>query len=314
MRKWTLLSVLVAIACATTLAFGQTATVTNGFLNLGVNTYGNVFDPVSYTGLQLIGNGDDAISPGTPRSGWGVAANGVSGWADPYESGVVNLNFVSFANTASTVTSVTQLPGLLQVTNLYAPTSTPSIYGDTITFTNISGGTLSNVMYSQQTDWDVAPTQFYEHTTVDAWGKSHVVYTSAYGFESPDPLNPSFNCNYIAACNNVNGTFGPADLGEGIIKNFGTFAPGQSFTLKTYYGGDYDTASLEAELTSLGWTGPGDPRWEVFIMQSDCGGVPCTGNDTWVYAINETPEPGTLAMLGTGLLAGIGVLRRRLLR
>ena len=84
MRK--LIIVLALLACATSLLYGQ-ATVGNGTLNLGVNTYGNVFNPSSYIGLQLVANGDDAISPGSPRSGWGIAANGFSGVADPYTTG-----------------------------------------------------------------------------------------------------------------------------------------------------------------------------------------------------------------------------------
>jgi PEP-CTERM motif len=30
-------------------------------------------------------------------------------------------------------------------------------------------------------------------------------------------------------------------------------------------------------------------------------------------AYNSTPEPGTLALLGSGMLAGLGVLRRKIL-
>jgi hypothetical protein len=33
--------------------------------------------------------------------------------------------------------------------------------------------------------------------------------------------------------------------------------------------------------------------------------------DNVVY--NSTPEPGTIALLGSGMLAGIGVLRRKLM-
>ena len=101
MRK--LIIVLALLVGATTLLMGQ-ATVGNGTLNIGVNTYGNVFNPYTYTGLQLIINGDDAISPGTPRSGWGIAGNGVSGVADPYTTGTYGLTLLTPAFAASPTT------------------------------------------------------------------------------------------------------------------------------------------------------------------------------------------------------------------
>src|SRR5271165_3173813 len=284
MRK--LIIVLALLVGATTLLMGQ-ATVGNTVLNLGVNTYGNVFNPYTYTGLQIIANGDDAISPGSPRSGWGVAGNGISGWADPYDFGVNNLTLMTPATAVSptTIYSVTSLPGTgLKISQNYTSVAgVPNVYVDKVAITNMGTSTVSNVLFSQQTDWDLLPYRFNEYSTISGWGNPSVVYTTPYGFDSPDPLNPT--C-FAGGCN-ANGTFGPSDLGEGFIKSFGDLAPGQTIHFFMFYGGDTNTAAMQADMLAVEkiW-GPVDA---MALLQGydPSTGLPCTTCDTWAFAINE---------------------------
>jgi hypothetical protein len=314
MRK--LIIVLALLACATSLLYGQ-ATVGNGTLNLGVNTYGNVFNPSSYIGLQLVANGDDAISPGSPRSGWGIAANGFSGVADPYTTGTYGLTLLTpaFAASPTTIYSVTELkngglsPVDLKISQVYTPVpGVPNVYVDKIAITNIGTSTASNVLLSQQTDWDVLPTRFNEYSNISGVGGS-VVYNTAYGFNSADPQSPTcfYNCNVPA------GLYGPSDLGEGFIKSLGDLDPGKTKLVFMFYGGDTSTAAMQADMVAVRNIYGAFDVMAAMQGVDPATGLPCTSCDTWAFAINENPvpEPGTLLMLGTGLLGVVGAARRK---
>lgn len=310
MRK--LIFILALLVCATTILYGQ-ATVSNGTLTLGINTYGNVFNPITYTGLQLIATGDDAISPGSPRSGWGIAGNGVSGVADPYTSGVYGLTLLTpaFAATPTTIYSTTALTGQnLKISQVYTPVpGVPNVYVDKMAITNLSTTSkVSNVLLSQQTDWDVLPTRFNEYSNISGVGGS-VVYNTAYGFNSADPQFPTcfYNCNVPA------GTYGPSDLGEGFIKSLGDLDPGETKLVFMFYGGDTSTAAMQADMVAVRNIYGAFDVMAALQGTDPATGLPCTSCDTWAFAINENPvpEPSTLLMLGTGMLGIVGVARRK---
>src|SRR5689334_2509259 len=97
----------VAVAAVATLCIGWNATqaqagqvITSGPVSMGIFDEGHLgFDRV---GLNLAGVGD-AIIPGCLCEGWGVAGNGVAGYANVSEDGGPNNLVVdSFTGTAST--------------------------------------------------------------------------------------------------------------------------------------------------------------------------------------------------------------------
>lgn len=79
-------------------------------------------------------------------------------------------------------------------------------------------------------------------------------------------------------------------VGEAYISQ-GTSINGLNGFVYNNNGGDF------ASLFTTQWSGPLSPDWAVNVHFNGGAGV---------------PEPGTLMMLGTGLLGGIGALRRKL--
>lgn len=309
------------------------ANLVSGPIALGVNDEGhlNFSDGITFSsnagsggavGIAIsdpAGGGYlDATSPGCLCEGWGASANGVSGYASIDSGGVVNLSVDSFVATATSITSATTVGGLgLSVSQVYtaAPAAPTKIFQNTVTLTNNSLVTMTDVRYARAMDWDVPPSEFSEYVTIAGTATTALLETSHdNGFSSPDPLTPSspldpatLDVDFVD-----NGT---SDHGAYFLFNFGTLDPGESVEFKIFYGASYSEAdalaalgAVGAELYSLGQSS-GDPAGGTPYTYSfgfkGVGGVVILPDPT-------VPEPSVIGLLGFGLIAlTLGMRRRR---
>jgi len=252
-----------------TTPFAPGAVITNGTIKLGVRPQGhlNILDagivsrPDGSTpdvGLRLIfpdGSESEATAPGVMSEGWGVAADGVAGYANLAVNGVVNLHNVAFASSASTAESTVEVGSVLRVTHEYLPsTATPLLYEVRVTLTNISGGPIGDLRYRRVTDWDVSPTSFDEYVTIDSGAAIDLAFTSDNGLASANPLAPPgmrlFTGDAVDS--------GPDD--HGALFDFvfadvtaGTPLPaGESKAFRLFYGGAFDEPSALAAVAAVG--------------------------------------------------------------
>lgn len=302
-----LLSAAVAAPFAVTEA-NAGAVITSGPVSMGIYDQGHV--GFSFVGLSYAGVGD-ALTPGCMCEGWGVAGNGIAGWASVDNGGISNITVDSFASTASTATSAVHLTSLpsLTITQAYAPSAgaPTTLFEDTVTIANTGAADVTDVRYRRVMDWDVPPTEFNEYVTIGGLPAANLLYSDDNGFNHSSPLIASSpivpgtaNTNFVDA--------GPADHGALFDFGFGTIAAGESKTFKIFYGAaDSEDAAMaalgavSAEVFSLGQSNggqrTGSPATFIFAF-AGIGGTPVPGP--------VIPEPSTIALLASGVVGLAG--------
>lgn len=309
-------------------AFGQASLLLpGGAVALGVNREGhlNAPDPYGYAinagalGVTAVGLGD-ATSPGCLCEGWGVSANGTdSGYANvSSDGGAQNLTVDSFVTDdvgsgagtfATSKVHVTSMPGLEVSQHYAASTGAPTLlFQDTVTITNSSLSTMSNVKYVRVMDWDIPPTEFSELVTIKGTATTAALEKSHdNGFNTANPL-----ADYGGSGTDIDFTdLGPADHGAYFRFNFGSLAAGESITFSIFYGAAAnETAALaamgavSAELYSFGQNNHTSHNEETTFMFAfkGVGGV----------VIEPVPDTGSsLLLIGMGL-AALAAARRRI--
>jgi hypothetical protein len=315
-------------------------------LALGIYDFGhlNVRDPFGtvstanaggYFGLAYKfpdGNWRDATSPGCLCEGWGVSATSSSGAnfgyanADDTGSGAFGLTLVgtpttdAAAGTGSFFTTTAQLTSLPGLTVTHEFTASPDAPGQLfvakITITNNTGETLNDVRYTRVMDWDIPPTEFFERVTIAGTATTTALEISHNdGFQSGNPLSPGTGIFPGGSLNTDFEALGPADHGAYFGFNFGTLADGESYVFEIFYGAAATEAlallalgAVSAELYSLGQNGTATYRNDVTFMFGFRG----VGGEIILPPppTRGVPEPGTLALLGLGLVA-VSLRRRR---
>ncbi|MEM8637706.1 MAG: PEP-CTERM sorting domain-containing protein [Cyanobacteria bacterium P01_G01_bin.54] len=295
--------------------------INNNTVMLGVDDFGqlNIFGgtPSSgsgtrYVGLRYLPTGADAVAPGCLCEGWGVAdfATGITGYAN-------NAPFLgSFGLTAQSFTQPNPDEALLSVkvgetflvTHHYKPTAeTDYLYEDLVTIKNIGTTTVNDLRFRRVVDWDVEPTFFNEHVTIDRTAMAaNVLFASNNGFASSNPLVPGGNLGATGDFED----FGPMDQGALFDFGFGALGAGEEFSFTTFYGAAPTEAAalgalgaVSAEVYSFGQTADGAVTGEpnTFILGfKGVGGKPI-------------PEPSSmLSLFALGAFgAGSSVLKRK---
>jgi len=288
-----------------------------GFVGIGYNFTGQG----GRTGFQ------DALTPGCPCEGWGVAGNG-AGNSVGQAFGNSGISLVSQTQTATSFTSVTTAAGsgltVTQVFTLGTQTATGALFQDQVTITNSTGATVTGVQYGRAMDWDVPPSEFREAVTHGGVGTTaSLVHSTDDGFANADPITAVTNGG-LNGTPNTNGYQGIQDHGSLFVFGFGDLADGASKTFNIFYGAGIDTAdafkllsNISPELYSIGQSTVFDPTTFGYVADPTA--------PTFVFAFNGVggavivppedptgvPAPAGLGLFGMALLGFAAVRRLR---
>ncbi len=156
-------------------------------------------------------------------------------------------SFTSTASTADSKVHLTNLSGLTVDQN-YHPSASPSLYEDTVTITNTTGATVTDLKYVRVMDWDVPPTEFNEFVTLKGATLGDLEVPSDQGFATANPLAGDPGGFFAGTVNADFTDSGPFDHGAYFRFNFGSLADGASKTFTILYGAAPNEAAALAAL------------------------------------------------------------------
>lgn len=328
----------VVLALAATGTVQADAILSDGNVVIGVNDTGqlNVSGGVSSVsgeydvGVRYVdesGNQYEVTSHGCECEGWGVAADGISGYAND-AAGSAGLTLDSFVSDATTATSIVHTSNLSVTHDFALSADTDNLYQVTVTITNTTDSTVSDVEYRRTMDWDADPTPFSELVTIGgAASATAVLEWSNDGFSNSNPLTSicgnfgESNCLMNVEFTDAGFPYSGDDHGANFDFGFGDLAAGESVIFSIFYGGAdnvsdaFNTmAAAGVEVYSLGRSiydldGDGLNDSTGAITPTYIFGFAGVGGEVVVDPVG-VPEPGTFALLGLGLL-GFGFGRRR---
>lgn len=258
-----------AIASAVLLACSMPAwadiTVQGQYLQLGINTGGSLIDFGTMTGLKFdpTGSGNfsspiDFLSPGIPFAFYSIGVNGnwaTAGGGSPSNPfGTATLNLSGAAGSPFVLTMNGSYSGLaFQQVISYGQAST-AIHS-TITFQNVSGTQLNNVVYAAGVDPDQDSHVYGQPWTQNTiLGQGTNASVSATGLHTGYTLSMNNTTGWVATTASITGSWNtnPYGLAGPVVNDgngdntinlgyqLGNFAPGQEKTV----GFDYAVAAV----------------------------------------------------------------------
>jgi hypothetical protein len=278
--------------------------ISNGTVWFGIKPFGNLNVPnggppssgtaTTTLGLRYLATNADAMSPGCPCEGWGVAdaVTGVTGFANA-STGTANIVGETFTTTHTQVLSVVRIGSTFRVTHDFHPSAiTPFLFEVVVTIENISASPVADLRYRRVMDWDVEPTAFNEYVTIQGKATTPTLaFVSDNGFAAADPLSGRGQILFTGDAIDS----GPTDHGTLFDFAFGTLAVGETKTFKLYYGAAGNEAdalgalrAIGAEVYSLGE--PGSDR---------LGGTPNTFMIGFTGVGGSSIVPAPVAPLGS---------------